>query len=144
VTRTGGVEQVATDVGSQDAFFPRTLVKNLPILSDTEALGLAQYLVSRYATPLLRIKAITLDGLMDDLLWPQILGRAISDRIRAIQRPPVATTIQQDCYIESIAMHIEHDRWSVAWGLSPADALTYWVLEHAVYGELDVTTRLGY
>src|SRR5262249_40648908 len=45
VTRTGGVEQVATDSASQAAYFTRTLVRNLPLLSDGEALSLAQYLV---------------------------------------------------------------------------------------------------
>lgn len=152
ITRTGGVEQVATDVPSQLGYFTRTLTKTLPMSSDAEALGLAQYLVGVYALPIFRFVSITLDGLMDDLLWPHMLARAISDRITVIERPPpIGTAIQQDCYIESVAHTVTSDEsgtfWRTTFGLSSAEALaggSFWMLEDSVYGVLDSTTKLGY
>ena len=155
ITRTGGTEQVATDATSQAAYFTRTLTRNLPILTDTEALGLAQYLVGLYANPIFRFTSVTLDGHMADALWPHILGRAISERIIMRQRPPPPSptpfTITADCYIESIAHDVTADETGVYWrttfGLSSAEALagaSFWILEDSIYGVLDSTTKLGY
>lgn len=152
ITRPGGVEQVATDTASQAAYFTRTLTRTLPLLTDAEALGLAQWLIGLYALPIFRFTSITLDGLMDDLLWPHILGRAISERITVRQRPPpITTAIEQDCYIESIAHTIEARQdgtfWRVTFGLSSADALagsSFWILQDAAFGVLGSTTKLAY
>lgn len=152
ITRTGGVEQVATDTTSQAAYFARTLTRTLPLLTDTEALSLAQYLIGVYALPIFRFTSITLDGLMDDALWPFILGLAISNRITIKQRPPpITTAIQADCYIESIAHEVESTAdgtfWRVTFGLSSADALagsSFWILQDATYGVLNSTTKLAY
>lgn len=145
VTRTGGTEQVATDTSSQSSYFPRTFVKNLPLISDSEALGLAQWTVGLYAQPYARFTDITLDGGSDDTLWPHILGRALSERITLAQHPPSATqAVTQECYIEAVRMHIDHDVWQATWGLSPAIASAYWTLQDSVYGVLNSTTRLAY
>lgn len=152
VTRTGGVEQVATDATSQSSYFTRTLTKTLPMLSDSEALGLAQWLVGVYALPIFRFTSITLDGLMDDALWPHILGRAISERITVTQRPPpITTAITKDSYIESIAHEVtagdDGTFWRVTFGLSSADALagsSFWILQDATFGVLNSTTKLAY
>lgn len=153
VTRTGGVEQVAIDAASQAAYFTRTLTKNLPLLSDSEALSLAQYLVGLYAQPIFRFTSITLDGLMDDALWPPMLDLLISERITVIQRPPpiTAAIIQQDCYIESISHDVQATEdgtfWRTTFGLSSAEGLSggsWWVLDSTTYSVLDSTTKLGY
>jgi hypothetical protein len=152
ITRTGGTEQVATDAASQAAYFTRTLTRTLPLLSDSEALSLAQYLVGVYANPIFRFTSVTLDGLMDDALWPHMLGRAISERITVIQRPPpIGTAIQADCYIESIAHEVSATEdgalWRTTFGLSSADGLAgsgFWVLDSTIYSVLDSTTKLAY
>jgi len=155
VTRTGGTEQIANDTTSQAAYFTRTLTKNLPILTDTEALSLAQWLVGIYGTPIFRFTSVTLDGHMTDALWPHMLGRAISERITITQRPPPHATgeaISEDCYIESIAHAIESSRdgvfWRTTFGLSSASALAgggaFWILQDATYGVLQSTTKLAY
>jgi hypothetical protein len=148
------VEQVATDAASQAAYFARTLTRTLPILTDTEALGLAQWLVGLYALPIFRYVSVTLDGLMADALWPHMLGRAISERITIAQNPPPQATadpISADCYIESIAHQIDARPdgvfWSTTFGLSSADALagsSFWILQSATFGVLNSTTRLAY
>lgn len=152
VTRTGGVEQVATDTTSQAAYFTRTLTRQLPLSSDTEALALAQYLVALYGPAVFRFTSMTLDGLMDDTLWPYMLGLAISNRITVKQRPPpITAAIQQDGYVESISHDIRADDrgtfWYTTFSLSSAEALagsSFWIVEDSVYGVLDSTTRLGY
>jgi hypothetical protein len=148
ITRTGGVEQVAIDATSQAAYFTRTLVRTLPMLNDTEALYLAQWLVGLYALPVFRFTSITLDGLMDDALWPYILGLVISQRITVIQRPPpLGVAITQDCYIEGVSFDVSQDRFQVTFGLSSAAALagsSFWILQDAVYGVLNSTTKLAY
>jgi hypothetical protein len=148
VTRTGGTEQVATDATSQAAYFTRTLTKNLPILSDTEALYLAQWLIGLYAAPIFRFTSVTLDGLMADALWPWMLSLEISNRITITQRPPpIGVAITQDCYIEAVSFDVAQDRFQVTFGLSSAAALagsSFWVLQDATYGVLDSTTKLAY
>lgn len=152
VTRTGGTEQVATDTASQTAYFTRTLTKTLPLLTDSEALSLAEWLVALYANPIFRFTSVTLDGLMDDLLWPSMLDLVIGERITVIQRPPpIGVAITQACYIESVAHEVTANedgaRWYTTFGLSSAEALagsSFWILEHSTFGVLDVTTRLAY
>lgn len=152
ITRTGGTEQVAEDLTSQAAYFARTYVKTLPVLTDAEALSLAQWIVAIYAYPFFQFTSMTLDGLMDDALWPHILAREISERITVKQRPPpITTAVEQDCYIESVAHQIDAREdgtyWRVTFGLSSADALSggsFWVLDSATLSVLDSTTRLAY
>lgn len=152
ITRTGGTEQVATDTTSQAAYFTRTLTRTLPMLTDGEALSLAQYLVGVYANPIFRFTSVTLDGLMADTLWPHILGRAISERITVSESPPpIGVAITADCYIESIAHEVrateEGTFWYMTLGLSSADALagsSFWILDSATYSVLDSTTKLAY
>jgi len=139
---------VATDSASQAAYFTRTLTKSLPLLTDTEALYLAQWLIGLYALPVFRFISMTLDGYMADALWPYVLGLVISNRITVTQRPPpIGATISQDCYIESIAFDVTADHFLVVFGLSSAAALagsSFWILEHSVYGVLNSTTKLAY
>lgn len=147
ITREGGVEQSTSDVTSIDNYFLRTYRQTLPLYTDNEALALAQWLLFRYANPRFQYTSVTLSGLASDSLWPHILGREISDRITIRERPPGGSgTIEQECYIEGIRMDVSGDpqRWDCQFLLSPADALTYWVLQDSVLGKLNVTTRLAY
>lgn len=152
ITRTGGTEQVAEDTASQDAYFTRTLTKTLPLSTDVEALGLAEYLVSLYATPIFRFTSVTLDGNMLDALWPYMLDLGLSERITIKQLPPpITSAIEQQCYIESIEHRVDSrpdgQYWETTFGLSSAATgagSTFWVLEDAIYGVLDSTTRLGF
>lgn len=152
VTRTGGTEQVATDATSQAAYFTRTLTRSLPLLNDADALSLAQYLVGLYAFPIYRHTSITLDGNMDDNLWPHMFTRQIGDRISIVQRPPpVGATITLDSYIESVSHTVtardDGTYWETTFGLSSAEGTagsSFWVLENTTFGVLDSTTKLGY
>ena len=104
------------------------MTRNLPVLTDADALGLAQYLAAVYGTPIFRFTSVVLDGHMTDLFWPQMLSRQISDRVTIVQRPPpIATAIVADCYVESIAHDVTASDdgvfWRTTFGLSSADTL---------------------
>lgn len=147
ITRTGGTEQVATDTASQAAYFTRTYTKTLPMLTDVEALSLAQYIVGKYANPIFRYTSVTLDGQMDDALWVEMLSRVISERITIVERPPggaVPDVITQACYIEGVSHTITQDTWQTTFQLSAADSFQYWVLDSATLSVLDTSTRLAY
>ena len=143
VTRSGGALQEAIDTASQASYGPRVLSKPGILLgSDTEALGLAQWLLLRYSTPALRVPQIVLNGeLAPATLWPQLLARDISDKITVKVRPPGGGTITKDARIESVAHTIGLDSWLTTWQLSLAGEDQYWLLGTSA---LDTTTRLAY
>lgn len=144
VTRAGGALQEAIDTASQASYGPRVLSKPGVLLgSDAEALGLSQWLLTRYSQPALRIPQIVLNGdLAPTTLWPQILGREISDKITVKVRPPgPAGVITKDARIEAAQHTIGVDSWLTTWQLSLAGEDQYWVVGTSA---LDTTTRLAY
>lgn len=134
VTRAGGAEQVASDSGSQTSYGLSAFSKSgLLNATDNDAGAIANYVVARYAQPQLRIDQIVLDGEADPThLWPQMLGREISDRVTVKRRPPGGgSAISQDCHIEQIthSYSVANDDWRTSWMLSPADTTTYFVID---------------
>lgn len=149
ITRTGGSEFTANNTTSQTNYFRRTLSKTLPVVSNAEAQGLADWIVLQYADPFFRITSVTIDCGSADALWPVTLPRVIGDRVMVEATPPGQTdTITQECYIEGISMRVDHDQWRVTFQLSPAPSLTagnfFWILQDTAWGILDTTTRLAY
>jgi len=145
VTRSGGALQEAIDTASLSSYGPRLLSKTGILLgTDAEALGLAQWLLT-YAQPSVRIPQIALNGdLAPSTLWPQLLGRDISDKITIKVRPPPSGTITKDARIEAISHTISLDSWLTQWQLSLAGDDLYWVLDSATQSVLDSTTKLAY
>ncbi len=146
LTRTGGSEQVATDATSQLAYWPHTCEKSgLLHVNDGEVLDMANYLLSRYKDPALRVKKMELKPVASESLWTQVMSREIGDRITVRRRPPGGgTLIEKQCYIEAVEDDCAvGDTWITRWQLSNADVM-YWVLEDPTYGVLGTTTRLAY
>jgi len=146
VQRIGGALQEAIDTASQASYGPRLLPKSGILLgSDLEALGLAQWLLLRYSTPTLRMPQIALNGdLAPTTLWPQLLGRDISDKITAIVRPVGGGTITKTARIEAMQHTIGLDAWRTTWQLSMAGEDQYWKLDDSALSVLGTTTRLAY
>lgn len=145
VARTGGTAQTASDATSGTRYLERTLAKSdLLINSDNEALAAAEYLLSRYKDPYLRIPEIELKGHSDDTLWPHVLGREIGDRITVNRRPDAGAAISQESIIERIEHDISQTAWITRWRLSPADTQAYWILDSLTNSVLNSTTRLAY
>lgn len=93
---------VGQDSASIAAYFPRTLTRNVNSSSALECQDAANYLVSRYKNPAVRIDALSLHPSALTGLWPVCLSLEIGMRIRVIRRPPSAPTTTVDCFIGSI------------------------------------------
>lgn len=147
VTRAGGTVQTADDTASQTTYGKRAnQITGLQITTDTEALSRAQYMVALYAYPYLRVKSLALNGeLSPALAWPQILGRALDDKIAVIRRPPGGgAAINKQARIQAITHSIDINQWLTTWQLSPVQNEAFWTVQDSVNGVLDSTTRLAY
>ena len=142
ITRVGGIEQVAGDPTSVLRYGTRSLSRTaLLMTNDAEALDQANYLLSRFKDPALRVKNITILPQADPVnLWPKVLGYEISTRITI---KLTQASINADYHIEGIGHDVDAATgvWKTRWELSNADAQTYWILGTSA---LDYTTRLAY
>lgn len=82
VTRTGGVQQEANDAVSQGRYGYRDVsaIDTPYLLTDTDAAGLASYLVGGKGEPVSPIYGFTLDN-ADGATWLQILTRDLTERV---------------------------------------------------------------
>jgi len=145
ITRSGGVQQSASDATSQTDYGKRSLSRTgLLMTTDNEADDQAEYMLKRYKDPAMRNRLLKIIAERDPgRLWPQVLGREISDRITVRRNE---ASIDNDYHIEGVQHDIDLvDRtWTTYWQLSDADSQVYWMLGIALFSELDQTTWLGY
>jgi hypothetical protein len=145
VTREGGTVQTAEDAASIARYMRRTGTRAPLFATDSEALDMARFLVSRYKDPYLRFDAIGVEPLADDALWTQVLSRELGDRITVRRRPPGGgATVEKQVHIDGISEEIVPAiAWRTTWQLTPADLNQYLVLDHASLGRLDFN-KLAY
>lgn len=144
ITRVGGAEQTAQDTTSQSDYLTRTFERSdLIVESDTVAEGYAEQVIYTCKDPELRFDALTLGrdstSATEDLLFAQILGREIGDRITIKRRPPGGgSTITRDVFIRGMQHEVTRDlTWSCTWPLQAATKASFLVLDHATLGQLD-------
>lgn len=145
---SGGSVERAENLGSQLDYFKQSLTLEAALGGSAalEALARAEWYVTRYKEPGVRVRALELDPQGDERLWPQVLARDIGDRVTVRRLPPGGgTPLELDCHIEQISHRFAvSDRgveWRTRWELSPANPNTYWVLGQSVLG---ANTRLAY
>ena len=144
VTRTGGTAQTAKHKASQEVYGMRSeTLSQVPLTTDVEARSLAEFRVSQWAEPGMRLRAITLrPAASPDAIYPHALGREIGDRV-TVRWPPAG--IDADFFIEGVQhRHRARAGWTTQWWLSPASTLTYWRLGVTGASELGQTTRLAF
>ena len=135
------------DADSISAYGQRTLERiDLLIATDAEVLAQAEYLLSRYKDPMLRVSRLIIRPDSDPAnLMPMVLGFDLSTRI-TVKLPEA--NIDGDYFIEGIEHQftVEDDLlWETFWELSPIDVTgDYWCLGVAGYTEIGLTTRLFY
>ena len=136
VTAPGNVDGTAEDLTSQDRYFRRTLVESTLHEDENEQQSKAEYLVTRFGEPALRITGLDLGSAKgQDVQWPHILPRELHDKVRARKRPVGGGTIEQDSFIEGYTENIRQGVWDIAWNLSPLDRATdYWIWGESAWG----------
>jgi hypothetical protein len=93
----------AQDATSQTDYFPRTLQRTINAASTLECQSAAQYLLSRYKQPAVRISSIVLHPSAVPAMWPVCLNLELGMRITVNRRPPAAPMISVPCFIENIS-----------------------------------------
>ena len=145
VTRVGGTQQTADNLTSQDSYGVRTLeYSNLLFNSDTDSDNFAEYLVSRYGTPEVRISQIDINlHALDVTQAGNVIGTELGDVIQVVYSPPGGgTAIDRYAVVDKISHEIGPQQHNIVFGLSKtAQAFT---LDSDPFGELDGDYPLGY
>ena len=146
VARANGVTVQASDPVSVARYGPRTLTGGtaLQMQTDAAAADLANYLLVRYANPVIQPHAIQINPHDDPTnLFPQVLGRQLLDRVTVTRTAPGGGTAwSQQANIIAVAHAIDPTAgWQTTWTLSPYEAVPFLILDNATYGLLD-TDRL--
>lgn len=119
ITRDGGAPQYVQSASSREEFGIHSYDESGSLdETDTTALAKANTILTRYAQPRLRVTSITIKpGANPALLFPQVLGRRIGDRITVIIDQDVGSDITQDAWIEAIDHDVTDDEWITVFGL---------------------------
>ena len=145
ITRNGGTQQAAADSTSQDDYGKRSYSETgLMMTTDGEALDQASFILKTYKDPTLRARSLRIFPQSNpDVLFPQVLGREISDRITLRNNE---ADVDEDYFIEGIEHKIDllNYSWETVWQLSSVDNISYWALGVAGFGELGEKTYLSY
>jgi hypothetical protein len=145
ITRTGGSEQAADNTSSQDSYGVRTLAyTGLLFNSDSDSLNFAQYLVSRYGTPEVRISGLAINlHALDATQAGNVVGTELGDVIQVVYSPPGGgTAIDVFAVVDKISHEIGPQNHMVTFGLSATSQA--FTLDSAVFGKLDGDYALGY
>ncbi|MFI1520652.1 hypothetical protein [Kitasatospora cineracea] len=132
----------ATDAASIAQYFPRTMSRSLNTASALEVQDAANYLLSRYRQPALRISSITLNPGANPALWPVCLSLELGMRVTVNRRTAAGTLISQPCFVENIQVAIGADTATWTLQLSPVDTTPYGVLS-AWHAPLTSGTAVG-
>jgi len=144
VVPSSGVYQEALDSALILKYFLRLLPRTVLLSTDADALSQAEYLLSLYKNPALRVAQITVTPGTSATAWVQALVRELSDRITTREHPPGGgDSIVLDSFIQQIDFSVGTDPAGakVTWGLLPAAVQGFW---RASYSQASVDTRAGY
>jgi hypothetical protein len=151
VTQTGGTKADVADAASQRSYYQRSTPIQTDTQSGLEVIDYANWLVANRAQPKQRIEKITLDPGANPSLWPTILDLEIGQRYTIKRNARAANggaglVMTGDYFLENIAhRQVDHEKgtWLVDLILSPVP-LQPWILGDPAYGQLGITTVLGF
>lgn len=143
VTRTGGTAQTVQDAASISNYLTHTLsVSDVPLDSDAQAASLAGWLLYQMKEPETRFAELVVNprrASQEDLLFAQVLGRQIGDRITVYRRPPGGgSAIAKDCFIRGVFHDVKPQVWRTRFVLQSATRYQFWTIGHSTLG------RIGY
>lgn len=140
IARTGGAQQIAEDVTSEQTYLVHTYDRTDLILeTDTEAANYASFILYQSKDPELRVTSLTLNCNDDqDNLLPHMLGRKFGDRITVVRRPPGGGTFTRDAFIVGVAHEVPGpNEWRTTFQLQSATMWAFLTLDNATLGVLD-------
>lgn len=141
ITRVGGAEQLAEDATSQARFLIKDYERSdLIMQSDAIALNWAKATLYRYKDPTRRFGRLQFNTpapQVEDMHWPQVLGRYFGDRITVFRRPAGGgAAITGDAIIRGFEHQSDGESWTSAWVLEAADRLTYFTVGSPTRGRV--------
>lgn len=144
ITRVGGVAQVntlsaaASITANQTRTYERT---DLIMETDSSALDLANTVVYQSKDPENRFDRIKLgrhqNNATEQLLFAQMLGRLIGDRVTVKRRPVGGGTKSLDVFIRGIEHSGSRMDWVTYFSLQSATKFAFLTLDDATLGKLD-------
>lgn len=143
LTRDNGGTAIATDATSQTAYGVNEFTRsNFLFDDDTELQDLADYLLTRYKDPVLRIEQVNI--VLEALTVAQqrsIAALDITDPIEVTFTPTIGPVITQYATVDKIEFSLNPSRSTVKLSVSTAQAA--FILDSAAFGVLDTDT-LGF
>jgi hypothetical protein len=133
----------AADAASVNAYFLRTMSRSINASDTNECNDAANYLLSRYRQPAMRVNSLKLHPSANPALWPVCLALELGTRIRVMRRPPGAPAVTVECFVENMSWEFSDD--NEAWlelQCSPADLTPYGVFA-AWHTTLNTTVSSG-
>lgn len=140
LSRAGGTQQVVEDTASQTEYRRRSWQRSdLLHQTDAEVLDYARHVLALSKDNELRIETITVDPRADpDLLFPQVLGRKLGDRVTVKFTPPGGgSRISRDVFIRGIDHTIGLDTWSTTFAFQDATKFAFFVFDNPTLGRFD-------
>ncbi|NUR03275.1 MAG: hypothetical protein HOY79_44210 [Streptomyces sp.] len=124
-TQAGGQTFTARDNASIAQYFPRTASRTINSQSALEVQDAANYLLSRYRQPAVRVTSITLNPAANPSLWPVCLNLELGMRVTVNRRRADGSLISLPCFVENIQTDTGPGvaRWVLQ--LSPVDTTPY-------------------
>ena len=136
--RVSATRQIDSSVDAY-GFIPYTYPGEMDNISDAE--GMADFIASRDAVPKGISKTVKIEPRRNATMLTAGLARTIFDRITLIEPQ---TGMSKDYFIISERHAISRGKkYSVTWGIEPAESNRYWILGVAGFSELGETTWAG-
>jgi hypothetical protein len=125
-TRVGGVQQTATAVA--DPLRTWSAPSDLLVVSDAQALSVAEWVVFRYGVPQVRSEAWQVDPEVRPADWADILTLDIGHRIKLDLTPGgVGSSINLEQHLSLIEHDIDTERWLITLNGTPVDEADYFL-----------------
>lgn len=137
LARSDGPVFSKSDINSQVAYGRRALkITDLLLANDNEIQSEADWLLSNFAAPRLRVNSVTIPWANNPATWQTLLGLDLTRRVNVnfILRN---RTITFAGIVEGIGYNISRKRVEGQLWLSPNRLYNYLVLDHSVLGQLD-------
>lgn len=141
--RVGGSEQTVENTASIARYLAKSHSRtDLLMQTDAAALAWAGAILYQYGTPRYRFARVEFNTPapdVEDVHWPQVLGREVADRITVTRRPKGGgDPIVKDAFIRGFEHTSDGAAWTSALVLQAADRYSFFKINDPILG------RIGY